>query len=124
MIGAPLVFEPLLCLLTSTFGVGAFLPQRRCILRSSCLFVRWRRLHVGLPPVPVSAEAVATLESILAVAAAAMPMFWASQTANAMFFDLSFCQQPCGLPSPRASLMLVVLPIELPKTTYSTCLQA
>lgn len=58
---------------------------------------------------------MATVVSVLTVAAAAMSMPCPPMTARmvAMFLDLSLCQQACGLPSAGASLVLLVLPIEL-----------
>lgn len=58
---------------------------------------------------------MATVVSVLTVAAAAMSMPCPPMAARmvAMFLDLSLCQQACGLPSAGASLVLLVLPIEL-----------
>lgn len=76
------------------------------------------RLHVGLPPVPLPAVeavvAVSTVVSILTVAAAAVPRPRVAAGMAAMFLDLSLRQQAPGLPPAGASLVLVVLAIELP----------
>lgn len=106
--------------LTSTLGVGAFLFQRGREVGFGCLLVRSICLHVGLKPVPVSAViavlmSVSTVVSVLTVATAAVSRACPAMAAGmvAMFLDLSLCQQACGLPSTGASLVLLVLPIEL-----------
>lgn len=58
---------------------------------------------------------VSTVVSVLTVATAAVSRACPAMAAGmvAMFLDLSLCQQACGLPSTGASLVLLVLPIEL-----------
>lgn len=110
-------FVSFLWRLTSTFWVGAFLLYRGREVRFSCLLVSFiPRLHVGLTPVPMSAVVAVlmpTVVSILTMAAPAMSCLAVAVVMVAMFLDLSLCQQACGLPSARASLVLLVLPIEL-----------
>lgn len=104
--------------LTSTLGEGALLLHRWREVGFIRLLISGLGLHVGLTPVPLSAVIgvlMATVVSVLTVAAAAMSMPCPPMAARmvAMFLDLSLCQQACGLPSAGASLVLLVLPIEL-----------
>lgn len=112
-------------LLTSTLGVGALLLHRGCKVRFSCLLISSLSFHVRLTPVPLPAViavlmSMATVVSILATAAMSMPNPPMAAVMVAMFLDLPLCQQACGLPSAGASLVLLVLPIELSinKTTH------
>ena len=104
--------------LTSALGEGALLLHRRCEVGFISLLISGLSLHVGLTPVPLSAVIgvlMATVVSVLTVATAAVSMPCPPMAAGmvAMFLDLSLCQQACGLPSAGASLVLLVLPIEL-----------
>lgn len=98
--------------LTSTLGVRAFLIHGSVVLRFSRLFFRRLRLHVGLTPVPVLA--VATVVSVLTIAAAAVACSAVAAGMTPMFLDLPLCQEACGLSSARDALVLLVFPIELP----------
>lgn len=104
-------------LLTSTLGVGTFLLHRGCKVRFCCLLISSLFLHVWLTPVPLPAViavmSLSTVVSILTMATTAMSHPPMAAVMVAMFLDLSLCQQACGLPSARASLVLLVLPIEL-----------
>lgn len=101
--------------LTSALEVRALPPHREV------RFVRWLGggLHVGLAPVPLPAViavlSVATVVSILAAGAAAEPgpRPPGAAVAVAVLPDLSLRQQACGLPPAGASLVLLVLAIEL-----------
>lgn len=105
-------------LLTSTLGVGAFLPGRGREVGFSSLLILLVTLcfHVGLTPVPLSAVITVLMSAVVSILTVATPAMSCPAMAAgmvAMFLDLSLCQQACGLPSARASLVLLVLPIEL-----------
>lgn len=64
-------------------------------------------------PVPVPAV-VAVLVSVVTVADVSVPRPLIAGGVAAVFLDLSLRQQAGGLPPARASVVLLVLPIELP----------
>lgn len=103
--------------LTSTLGVGAFLLHGGHEVGFCCWLVGLLLLHVRLLPVALPAVVdvmyVSTMVSVLPVAAAAMSHPPVAAVMVAMFLDLSLRQQARGLSSARASLVLLVLPIEL-----------
>ncbi|KAF3834163.1 hypothetical protein F7725_025367, partial [Dissostichus mawsoni] len=103
-------------MLTSTLGVGAFLFRGgRGVGFSSLILLFALGVHGRLtPPLPaVIAKLMSAVISILTVATSAMSCPAVAARVVSMFLDLSLSQQACGLPSPGASLVLLVLPIEL-----------
>lgn len=103
--------------LTSTLGVGALLLHRGCEVGLSRLLLSSIGLHIGLTPVPlpaVVAVLMAAVVSVLATAPVSVPCPGVAAVVGPMFLDLPLSQQACGLPSAGASLVFLVLPIELP----------
>lgn len=103
--------------LTSTLGVGALLLHRGREVGLSRLLLGSVGLHTGLTPAPlpaVVAVLMAAVVSVLATAPVSVPCPGVAAVVGPMFLDLPLGQQACGLPSAGASLVFLVLPIELP----------
>lgn len=105
--------------LTSTLGVGALLLHRGREVGLSCLLISSVGLHVGLTPVPLPAVVAVLMAAVVSILATApmsvsVPCPGMAAVVGPMFLDLPLCQQACGLPSAGASLVFLVLPIELP----------
>jgi len=93
--------------LTSALEVGALLLQSGGKVLFGCLLISSLTFHVGLI---LSPAVMAMLVGMATVPVSCLPV---AVVMIAMFLDLSLCQQACGLPSARASMVFLVLPIEL-----------